>query len=106
MNKTAILFSVLILVLYIAAPDQVLAQTGSKFVTCDGFFENPGGDCNFCHLVQMANQIITWLIGILFVLFAIVMAVAGFQLVTSGGNQSALDAAKTLHGLGAVAVLV
>ena len=67
--------------------DAVLAQTG--LVTCSG------ADCGSCQLVAMINLIIVWLIGILFILFAVMMVVAGFGLVTSGGNQSALDAAKS-----------
>src|SRR3989338_699478 len=67
--------------------DTVLAQGG--LVTCSG------ADCGSCQLVAMINLIIVWLIGILFMLFAVMMVVAGFGLVTSGGNQSALEAAKS-----------
>lgn len=43
----------------------------------------------------MGNIILKWLIGVLFVLFAVVAAIAGFGLVTSGGNQEAKSAAKS-----------
>ncbi len=68
-------------------PEIILAQGG--FVPCSG------ATCSACDFIDMANKLIVWLFGVLFVLFAGLMAVAGFGLVTSGGNQSALDGAKT-----------
>lgn len=53
-----------------------------------------GLDCSACNVVYMANGLITWLIGILFVVFALLLAIAGVKLVTSGGNHHALDEAK------------
>ena len=44
--------------------------------------------------MEIGNEVIVWLFGIIFLLFAILMAAAGFGLVTSGGNPSALNAAK------------
>jgi len=58
-------------------------------VPCDGV------DCNACHVVEMGNTILTWLIGVMFVVFAAILAVAGWGLVTSGGNQTALSDAKS-----------
>ncbi len=72
--------------LYFLSLETGLAAGG--FVPCTGL------DCGSCELVQMANTIITWLIGILFLVFAVIMTVAGYGLVTSGGNQAALAAAK------------
>lgn len=54
-----------------------------------------GLDCSACNIVSMANGLITWLIGILFVVFALLLAIAGVKLVTSGGNHHALDEAKS-----------
>ncbi len=54
-----------------------------------------GLDCSACNVVSMANGLITWLIGILFVIFALLLAIAGVKLVTSGGNHHALDEAKS-----------
>ena len=79
--------AVIAFVLMFLPVDTVLAQGG--LVTCSG------ADCGSCQLVAMINLIIVWLIGILFMLFAVMMVVAGFGLVTSGGNQSALEAAKS-----------
>lgn len=60
----------------------------SPFVTCTGT------DCSFCNLIQMANIIIVWLFGILFIIFAIIMFSAGWGMITAGGNDVALDTAK------------
>ena len=68
----------------------VYAQTGlAQLAGCTGV------DCSACNVVSMANGLITWLIGILFVVFAVLLAVAGVRLVTSGGNHHALDEAKS-----------
>lgn len=69
-------------------PELVLAVEPGGFVPCEG------QDCSFCDLVSMLQVIITWIIGIIFVIFAVLLVVAGFQLVTSGGNQSAQKNAK------------
>lgn len=62
---------------------------GPTMVPCNG------PDCSTCDLVTLGNTLITWLITTLFVVFAVIMVVAGFGLVTSGGSQSALEAAKS-----------
>ena len=68
----------------------VFAQTGiAQLSGCTGL------DCSACNVVHLANGAIKWLIGILFVIFALLLAIAGVKLVTSGGNHSALDEAKS-----------
>jgi len=57
-------------------------------VPCDGT------ECNQCHLVRLADNVIGWLIMFLTVVAVIALVIAGFKLVTSGGNPSALQAAK------------
>ncbi|MCB9810992.1 MAG: hypothetical protein H6779_04850 [Candidatus Nomurabacteria bacterium] len=74
----------LILVGWISSVEPVQAA----FVPCDGV------DCSLCNLVDMINLIILWLFGIIFLIFAVIMLVAGFGLITAGGNQTALDEAK------------
>lgn len=54
-----------------------------------------GASCNSCHLVQLGNNVLKWLIGVLFVVFAILIAVGGFEMVTSGGNPAAKTSAKS-----------
>jgi uncharacterized membrane protein len=83
-----ILFYSFIIIASVALlPESVSAQGG--LVPCDGV------DCNACHVVEMGNTILTWLIGVMFVVFAAILAVAGWGLVTSGGNQTALSDAKS-----------
>ncbi|MFM2339723.1 MAG: hypothetical protein RLZZ360_359 [Candidatus Parcubacteria bacterium] len=53
-----------------------------------------GTDCSACNLVDLANGLIKWLIGFLFLIFAVILTYAGVGLVTSGGNHHALDEAK------------
>ncbi len=77
--------SLLVLVL-ILFPDTTLAQ--GIGIPCEG------PDCNFCHFVTLANNIIAWLIGVLAVVFGVLVFIAGFGLVTSGGNPGKLEDAK------------
>ena len=81
-----IFFSFILMASLLVVPDQVSAQ---GLVPCDGI------ECNACHLVEMGNTILTWLIGVMFVVFAGILAVAGWGLVTSAGNQTALSDAKS-----------
>jgi hypothetical protein len=53
-----------------------------------------GPDCTACNAVDMLNGFIKWLIGIMFILCAVLITVAGVRLVTSGGNSHTLDEAK------------
>ena len=53
-----------------------------------------GAGCSACDLVKLGNNVLVWLIGILFIVFAIIAVSAGFGLVTSGGNPEAKSAAK------------
>lgn len=54
-----------------------------------------GDKCELCHLTGLISNIMEFLIAF-GVLFGVVMvAVAGFQLVLSGGNESAKEQAKT-----------
>jgi hypothetical protein len=64
------------------------AQSLASYAGCTGT------DCSMCNIVTLTNGLIQWLIGFLFVLFAIIIAYAGFGLVTSGGNSHAMDEAK------------
>lgn len=89
------------LLLFILPIDVATAQsTGTGFVTCTGT------DCSACNFVELLNLLIIWLFGIVFVIFAVLMTVAGFGLVTSGGNQSALDAAKTKFSNAIIGILI
>ena len=82
-------FIFLILLLGVGLPELTSAQ---GFLPCDGSVDNP---CNSCDIVTVANEFISWLIGAVMVLFAVLMVVAGFGLVTSQGNPDALNTAKS-----------
>jgi len=77
-----------ILVAVIFLPDIAQAQQGLTEGLCDGT------TCSACHFVELANRLIKWLIGVVVMLFAVLAVWAGFGLVTSGGNLSALQDAK------------
>ena len=84
-------FTVLSLILLAASallPESASAQT--DFFVCEG------ADCRACDLAVLGNRIMVWLIGIVAVIFSILAAVAGIRLVTSGGNQSAKESAKSM----------
>lgn len=80
-------FPFLLITLYLAAPTGAEAQ----LVTCGG----PGqAECNFCILAEMTNSLINWLFGFMTVVAVLILAAAGFKLVTSGGDVSAKEWAK------------
>ncbi len=81
-------FVALAFVFTLAPMDISYAEAPGGFATCNGV------DCSFCNLIQMANIIIVWLFGILFIIFAIIMFSAGWGMITAGGNDVALDTAK------------
>lgn len=78
----------LLILLILLVPHVGLAQITTGFLNCSG------ADCSACNIVDTANKVITWLIAILFMVFAVLAVMAGFKLVTSGGNPSAMSAAK------------
>lgn len=72
------------------APMMTLAR---GLVPCGGPGEEP---CQTCHVVSLTQNVIGWLVAILGVIAAIVIVYAGIKLVTSGGNQSAMESAKSM----------
>lgn len=52
--------------------------------------------CESCHVVSLANNVISWLVLILGTIAAIVIIYAGVKLVTSAGNQGAMESAKSM----------
>lgn len=80
------LVTVFVTAVMMASPE--VAMAANPLVPCTD-------DCGSCELVKLANTVISWLIGILFMIFAVLMTIAGFGLVTSGGNQAALESAKS-----------
>jgi hypothetical protein len=74
--------------IYVAATPRAV-EAAFKFVTCSGT------TCSACNFVEMGNAIIVWMIGMMFVIFAVMMVSAGFGLITSGGNTQAVSDAKS-----------
>ncbi len=66
---------------------------GAGLVPCGGEDEEP---CQTCHVVQLVNGVVEWLVLILGTIAAIIIVYAGFKLVMSGGNQHAMQDAKEL----------
>lgn len=91
MKKTLLICFVFIF-LGLNVPLAIAQEEGTGIAQLSGC---TGLDCSACNVVYMANGLITWLIGILFVVFALLLAIAGVKLVTSGGNHHALDEAKS-----------
>lgn len=92
MKKVFLLFFILVGVLQFVPVDIVSAQEPGLWQLS----QCSGTDCSACNVVHLANGVIKWLIGILFVLFAFLVAIAGIRLVVSGGNHHALDEAKDM----------
>jgi len=74
--------------LVIFSPETTFAQ-----VIMAGVCE--GTTCSACHIAVLANTLIDWLIGVILVLFAVLVVVAGFGLVTAQGNPAAVTDAKS-----------
>lgn len=82
-------------VLVFADDDSVNIRTDTYDTSSTGLVPNCSGpDCNFCHVVELVNNIINWLITILTVVAVIALVVAGIRMVTSGGNSETLQKAK------------
>lgn len=74
-------------VIWMCLPELTSAQ-GLTEALCDGT------TCSACHLVELGNRLIQFIISTAFLLFGVLAVWAGFGLVTSGGNPSALEDAK------------
>lgn len=97
----------LLLLIIILIPDIVFGSSASS-TNPGGFVPCQGTSCSACDLVTLGKNILDWLIGVMLVIFAIILAVAGFGLVTSGGNpQAKTDAKKKIMSafIGIVIVL-
>ena len=84
------------------------AHAASTFIVCDPK-PVPGGtanDCDFNDLVQLAKNIINWLIVFSTALAAVVFAFAGFTLLTSGGSEEKMKKAKTMFTKTAIGFII
>lgn len=69
-------------------PQTILANGG--LVTC------AGPDCTFCDLFYMFNGVLDWLFGIVILIAVLLIAYAGFMLVFSRGDTSAISKGKSM----------
>lgn len=60
-------------------------------IPCGGTGE---AECQACDVTKLINNVVAWLVIVLSIIAAIMIAVAGFKLVTAGGNSAAMKAAK------------
>ena len=81
------MIKILLFLLFLVGPDFAFA---ANLVPCGGPNEQA---CQACNVVGLVNGVITWLIGILGTIAAIMIVYAGIKLVTSGGNVSAKSSA-------------
>lgn len=65
-----------------------------------------GPDCNTCSVIQLVNNVISFLVTILSVLAVIVLVFAGFKMVTSGGNQTAWEDGKSMFGNVIIGIII
>jgi hypothetical protein len=80
-------------VLFLVLAAVPLLSYAAGLVPCGGP-EEPA--CQTCHVVQLVNGVISWLVLILGTVAAIIIVYAGFKLVTSGGNRHAKEDAKSM----------
>lgn len=78
-----------------------VAQAAEGLVTCQ-----EGGACSFCHLMEMVNGIVEWLIVIVVLFTILMMAYAGFLLIFSAGNRASLEQGKQLFFNGIIGMLI
>ncbi len=83
--------SILFLVL-VAVP---LFTYAAGLVPC-GNLANNEVPCQACHVVELVNRVVSWIVIILGTVAAVIIVYAGFKLVTSGGNKHAKEEAKSM----------
>ena len=84
----SLLVSFSLLFIFSFTPTPVSAGGLAQLAECSG------PDCGTCEVIKLANGLIMWLIGFVFLLFALLLMRSGIKLVTSGGNPGALQSAK------------
>lgn len=89
LNKTMRIFLLTFVVFSIFALP--VAVTAQGLVPCGGAGQP---ECQACHLVILADTIIDFLITISAAIGAILFALAGLKMATSGGNETAVSDAK------------
>lgn len=78
---------------------QVTSAAG--LVTCQ-----EAGSCNFCQLIVMINDIVSWIIIIATLFSILILAYAGFLLIFSRGDRSALEKGKKIFFQSIIGILI
>jgi len=94
------LFAVVFIGIFFLVPITSAQEAQGLVAVCEG------RECSACDLADLANNVIKWLIGIMFLLFAVLTVVAGFGLVTSNGNTGALQDAKKKLTNGIIGIVI
>lgn len=55
-----------------------------------------GNECNFCHIVTLANNVVSFIMLVVASFIVLVFVLAGFRLVMAGGNPGKIAAAKAM----------
>lgn len=90
-------------VVSIGASQLLFATPASAQLVSCGDAANP---CDFCDFVLTVDNIIGFIVGMSITLFILVMAYAGFSLITSAGDRSKLDRAKKFLTNGIVGIII
>jgi hypothetical protein len=90
MKRIVLAFLVQAVVVTIVALS-ALPVAAAGLIPCGGAGEPA---CQACHITQLINNVVAWLFIVLSIVAAILIAIAGFKLVMSGGNAGARSAAK------------
>lgn len=80
--------AVLFFFLAVVAP---VPLNAAGLVPCGGTGE---AACQACDVTKLINNVVAWLIVVLSIVAAVLIMIAGFKLVTAGGNDGALKQAK------------
>jgi hypothetical protein len=83
--------TVIIVALLTTVMPSVVFSTG--LVPCGGVGQE---QCQTCHVVMLVDIVVDWLIAILSIVAAILIAYAGARMVISGGDVSAKETAKKI----------
>ncbi len=96
MKNFVIVFTIISLLvvgmgMFFLSPEVVYAQEG--LVPCGGAGQP---ECNACHIVQLAEKVINFIVTISFVVAALLFAYAGFLFFTGGADPGKITNARSI----------
>lgn len=96
----SVFFAVCILLLN---PVVASADSLGNFVTCQGSYTDP---CSICHLLEMLNRIMRFVLVTMVSVFFILVAFAGFRLATGVGNPDVTKLIGTVLRNGVIGFVI